>query len=209
MTHYTMGLHDRGGEQIRLLHPLPGARVTQGYGPSTIAYPNWDGHAGVDYSAVVGTPVRAAHDGRCYPGDQGAAGWGRYVTIRALDGACETIYAHLSTVLVNYRDRVAAGQVIGGTGNTGRSTGPHLHFGLRPLPADWDNGYSGWVDPVGYFVEEGDMTDEERERIVTARWNAEEAVREIERIIETLHSARDRLVNETIPKLYAAEGQGT
>lgn len=141
---------------IRLLHPLPGARVTQPFGPSSTSYPYWIGHAGIDYSAVVGTPVRAAHDGTCIVGGKASdtTGYGLYVMVET--ETYETIYAHLSSASVRLGQAVQAGDIIGETGNSGRSTGPHLHFGFRPLPADWDNGYSGWVDPAPYITE-GDM----------------------------------------------------
>jgi murein DD-endopeptidase MepM/ murein hydrolase activator NlpD len=95
-------------------------------------------HAGIDLAAGVGAPVRAALDGTVVSaGNEG--GYGRCVRIRHADGAV-TVYAHLSSISVQ-AGQVAAGQLIGREGNTGQSTGPHLHFEVRyddqpvdPLP---------------------------------------------------------------------------
>ena len=170
-------------------------RVTQAWNPPS--------HYGIDYSCVVGTPIYAAADGVVHCGTD-PAGFGTYVRI---DTGTHYVYAaHLWTVAVREGQQVTAGQVIGASGNTGNSTGPHLHFEVR------DKAGSPWrygaIDP-GLWLMEDDMTDENRERLVTARWNAEEAVRQIEQTIESLQAARKRLVEETIPKLYEVEGQGT
>ena len=113
----------------------PGAgRLTSGYGR------RWGRlHAGIDLASGIGSPVRAAADGRVE-----SAGWeggyGRAVRITHSDGTV-TIYGHMSALLVDSGERVVAGQLIGREGNTGQSTGPHLHFEVRvngtpvnPLP---------------------------------------------------------------------------
>lgn len=69
-----------------------------------------------------------------------------------------TMYAHLSETKVSSAQHVEAGQIIALSGNTGRSTGPHLHFGVCPLPRDVSNGYKGWVNPAPYLQEEEAMT---------------------------------------------------
>jgi murein DD-endopeptidase MepM/ murein hydrolase activator NlpD len=88
-------------------------------------------HTGVDYAAGTGTPVWAAAAGTVtFAGDRGANG-----TLVALrhDGGYETYYAHLSRIASGIEPgvQVAQRQVIGAVGSTGRSTGPHLHFGLK------------------------------------------------------------------------------
>lgn len=135
-----------------LQHPLPGARVTQRFGENAAAYASYGlrGHEGLDYSAPVGTPVRAAHDGDVLRG-QDEGGYGTYVVVSAPN--VRTLYGHLSAITAT--GRVTAGQVIGLSGNTGNSTAPHLHFGVRPVPIAWQNGFKGYVDPEGYFVQEG------------------------------------------------------
>jgi murein DD-endopeptidase MepM/ murein hydrolase activator NlpD len=88
-------------------------------------------HTGIDYAAAPGTPVWAAADGTItFIGDRGPNG--NLVSIRH-DGAFESFYAHLSRFASGLRvgTVVRQRQVIGYVGSTGRSTGPHLHFGLK------------------------------------------------------------------------------
>jgi murein DD-endopeptidase MepM/ murein hydrolase activator NlpD len=83
-------------------------------------------HAGIDLSVPLGTPVWAAQDGIVvFAGGNGA--YGKAVKIEHSHGF-STLYAHNSRVLVHVGQHVKAGQVIGLSGSTGRSTGPHLHF---------------------------------------------------------------------------------
>jgi len=95
-------------------------------------------HDGIDIAAPSGTPVYAFRTGTvAYAGSNG--GYGLYVRIDHGDGVT-SFYGHLSRVDVQVGQRVSLGQTIGLSGNTGRSTGPHLHFGT------WVNGRS--VDPL-------------------------------------------------------------
>jgi murein DD-endopeptidase MepM/ murein hydrolase activator NlpD len=83
-------------------------------------------HRGIDVAQPYGQDVRAAAAGRiAFAGDQGA--YGTTIVIEH-PGGRQTRYAHLSAAGVQPGDLVAAGQVIGQSGNSGRSTGPHLHF---------------------------------------------------------------------------------
>ena len=105
------------------IHPVPGAVRTQGI----------HGYNAVDYGAPVGTPVRAAAGGSVILSRAGGGwngGYGNYVVVDHPNGT-QTLYAHLSKNAVWQGQRVVAGQVIGYVGNTGRSTGPHLHFEVR------------------------------------------------------------------------------
>ena len=88
------------------------------------------GHTGIDYALYLGTPVLAAADGTVRLVAHLQSGYGTHVVIEHEDGL-ETIYAHLSRVSVSIGTRVLAGQTIGLSGNSGRSTGPHLHFEVR------------------------------------------------------------------------------
>lgn len=63
----------------------------------------------------------------------------------------KSLYAHLSEVKVKVGDKVKRGKVIGLSGSTGFSTGPHLHFGIKLKDADINNGYLGYSDPNPYF----------------------------------------------------------
>lgn len=103
-------------------HPVPGAVRTQGI----------HGYNGVDYGAAVGTPIRAAAAGEVIVSKSGGwnGGYGNYIVIRHGNGT-QTLYAHLSANYVAAGEYVASGQTIGAMGNTGRSTGTHLHFEVR------------------------------------------------------------------------------
>jgi len=85
-------------------------------------------HNGIDIAALMGTPIRAAMGGRV-----SAVGFdnvlGNFVIITHPRGY-RTLYAHLSRVRVRQGADVGSGQIIGDVGSTGRSTGPHLHFGV-------------------------------------------------------------------------------
>jgi murein DD-endopeptidase MepM/ murein hydrolase activator NlpD len=86
-------------------------------------------HDGIDIAAPEGAPVAAAADGTVlFAGDQ--AGYGAVVILRH-DGGLVTLYAHNSRVLVREGARVARGDAIARVGQTGRTTGPHLHFEVR------------------------------------------------------------------------------
>ena len=105
------------------IRPLVGGVKTQGI----------HGHNAVDLSGVpIGSPVHAAADGTVIVAkDSGWNGaYGSYVVIAHPNGT-QTLYAHLNSVNVERGDQVKQGQTIGAMGNTGRSTGPHLHFEVR------------------------------------------------------------------------------
>lgn len=90
-------------------------------------------HAGLDIKVNVGDTIRAAFDGKVrVVQNQGRRGYGKYIVIRH-DNGLETVYGHLSKQLVDPDQLVKAGDVIGLGGNTGRSTGSHLHFETRFL----------------------------------------------------------------------------
>ena len=84
-------------------------------------------HNGIDLRVPVGTPIYAAADGRVVIRKNNPDGYGYYLSIQH-DRNYYTVYGHLSQWLVQNGDTVRAGQQIAKSGNTGRSTGPHLHF---------------------------------------------------------------------------------
>lgn len=87
-------------------------------------------HKGLDIKVYIGDTIRAAFSGKVRIVKYEAAGYGKYIVIRHPNGL-ETIYGHLSTQLVAENQVVRAGEPIGLGGNTGRSTGSHLHFETR------------------------------------------------------------------------------
>jgi len=94
------------------------------------------GHNGLDFGIKVGTPVEATMDGKVTYAGWNNQGYGNLVIVE--NGDYKTYYAHLSSIPVSVGDSVAAGTTIGLSGNTGNSTGPHLHYEIRKnnLPID-------------------------------------------------------------------------
>ena len=88
------------------------------------------GHTGIDYALYLGTPVLAACPGIVSRVAHLQSGYGTHVVVDH-DGEKQTVYAHLSRVSVRIGMTVAEGEMIGMSGNTGNSTGPHLHFEVR------------------------------------------------------------------------------
>lgn len=92
-------------------------------------------HSGVDLGAPEGMPVLAAHSGYVRYADWGS-GYGQMVIVEYADGQYQTLYAHLSEILVQAGEAVRPRQVIGKVGSTGGVTGPHLHFELLRRSGD-------------------------------------------------------------------------
>ena len=115
-----------------LKSPLKFAHVTSRFGMRFHPVLEYlKAHQGVDYAAVVGTPVWSVADGTVTVAGNTGAG-GNSVCVRHRNGF-ETCYLHLSSYAAGVRSgaRVAQKQVIGYSGNTGRTTGPHLHFAMK------------------------------------------------------------------------------
>ena len=107
--------------------PTPSTKITSPFGP------RWRRmHNGLDLKVNIGDTIVAAFDGKVRIVRYERRGYGKYVVIRH-DNGLETIYGHLSKQLVEENQLVKAGEVIGLGGNTGRSTGSHLHFETRFL----------------------------------------------------------------------------
>ncbi|WP_456397802.1 peptidoglycan DD-metalloendopeptidase family protein [Desulfurobacterium sp.] len=98
-------------------------------------------HPGVDIANKPGTPVRVTADGKVIRAGWWA-GWGKVVLVKHPSGYI-TIYAHLRRIFVKPGQKVKLGQVIGEMGNTGRSTGPHLHYGIEIN--------NRWVNPMKFL----------------------------------------------------------
>jgi len=91
----------------------------------------WEFHYGIDTRLRIGDSIYSSFDGMVRIVQRGR-NYGNYIVIRHFNGL-ETVYAHLSRPLVRVNQIVRAGEVIGLGGNTGRSTGPHLHYEIRYL----------------------------------------------------------------------------
>lgn len=119
--------------------PLSKIRITQYFGntPFATANPqiyNGKGHTGVDFAASIGTPVLASASGVVSGVAntdivRGCYSYGKWIMVEHPNGL-STLYAHLSLQTVKKGDTISRGQVIGYSGNTGYTTGPHLHFGV-------------------------------------------------------------------------------
>ena len=107
--------------------PTTNTKITSKFGPRRRRM-----HNGIDVKVYIGDTIRAAFSGKVRMVKFERRGYGKYVVIRHENGL-ETIYGHLSKQLVNEDQYVEAGEVIGLGGNTGRSTGSHLHFETRFL----------------------------------------------------------------------------
>ncbi|PWW04359.1 murein DD-endopeptidase MepM/ murein hydrolase activator NlpD [Hoeflea marina] len=110
--------------------PAPGAKITSVFGNrrdpflGRLAF-----HGGIDFRVAIGTPVHATGAGRVITAGR-SGGYGNMVEIDHGEGLT-TRYGHLSKIRVKVGDQITAGETIAASGNTGRSTGPHLHYEIR------------------------------------------------------------------------------
>jgi murein DD-endopeptidase MepM/ murein hydrolase activator NlpD len=109
-------------------------------------------HSGQDFAVPVGTDVRAVHSGTVVKAGGNGAGdgpaYGNAVVIEHADGTY-TQYAHLSEIDVTIGQKVKTGDTIALSGNTGNSSGPHLHFEVRTTPD-----YGSAIDPMKHLREQ-------------------------------------------------------
>lgn len=108
--------------QLTLLSPVNGYVVTSPYGMRSGRF-----HTGIDLAVPTGTHIYAAESGTVIRSTNSGGGYGKYIIVKHSNGV-STLYAHCSSLLVSVGDTVSKGDVIARSGNTGRSTGPHLHF---------------------------------------------------------------------------------
>ena len=127
------GYYTLDGKSLRrayLSSPVEFSRISSGF--SMRFHPilqKWRAHLGTDFAATTGTPARTVGDGVVeFSGVQN--GYGNVVFIKHRNGH-ETVYAHLSKLLVQRGQNVSQGQTVGLVGSTGWATGPHLHFEFR------------------------------------------------------------------------------
>ncbi|WP_162687770.1 M23 family metallopeptidase [Bradymonas sediminis] len=180
--------YDEKGENMKrqfLKSPLASVRVTSSYGRRFHpVLKKGKMHNGVDYGAPIGTKIRAVADGKVvYAGYKGANG--NLIVLSHANGY-RTIYAHLSKINKQVRPgkRVSKKQIIGRVGNTGRSTGPHLHFGMK------HNGR--YIDPSKVDAERGEPL------------KGSERARFLDDIVEPLSKRLNKALEKTGYKLEAA-----
>lgn len=158
--------------KLKLYYPVSPFLLNQGFGSPSPVYTGLGllGHNGLDFNARDGQIIRAAHGGEVtFTGEDGSGGLG--IVIRTLEkfeynggeSYFKTIYWHIQRggFLVKAGDIVKSLQPIARANNTGLSSGPHLHFGLKPQyqgENNWEwwnieqeNGYKGAIDPAPYF----------------------------------------------------------
>jgi len=136
--------------EISLARPLPTGKgyVSQWFGEHPDWYKKYGlyAHNGIDYAVASGTQVLAAHGGTIYIGND-PSGYGLWV--RIVGSSFQTIYGHNSKFLFAAGDKVELGQPIALSGNTGNSTGPHVHFSIK-VNGMRNPGYANWIDPVPF-----------------------------------------------------------
>lgn len=124
------------------IRPVKTGKITAGMYYSSGKY-----HDAVDFGVSVGTPVYAAADGIVVTSTWGGSdSYGYYIKIKHYNGLY-TLYAHGSSLVAKVGQEVKQGQLIMYSGNTGNSTGPHLHFEVRVAPG----GYNNRVNPLNYL----------------------------------------------------------
>jgi len=123
-------------------------RLTQGFGERPEVYRSrfgLPGHNGIDWGMPVGVPILAVAGGKVIVRHTSATGFGRYIKLQHTWG--QSLYAHLSEFKVEVGDVLEQGQMVGLSGNSGFSTGPHLHFGIRVKPYSTGDGWYGYTNP--------------------------------------------------------------
>ncbi len=140
-----------------LATPYPGRLgIAQLWGENAAFYSRYTydgvslrGHNGVDFLATMGTNVIAVDGGQVTLTGFEAGGFGNYILLSHSWG--QSIYAHLQSINVQQGQDVGRGAVIGVSGNSGDSSGPHLHFAIRINPYVRTDGWGGFSDPLPYL----------------------------------------------------------
>ncbi|MEU7564417.1 M23 family metallopeptidase [Streptomyces fradiae] len=131
--------------------PVAGYTLTAGYNQGGAMWTNK--HSGQDFAVPVGTPVKAVHGGTVVKAGPNGGGdgpaYGNAIVIKHPNGTYSQ-YAHLSKIGVKPGAKVKTGQLIAKSGNTGNSSGPHLHFEIRTTP-----NYGSSLNPAKFLRAEG------------------------------------------------------
>jgi hypothetical protein len=144
---------------IVLLPPLRNPIISQYLGEQAVDYSPMPGHPGLDYACPPGTVLRAVHDGVVWVGAAPAySAYGTYCWLECRNDAIGpfwVVYGHCSRILAEHKEVVKAGNIIALSGNTGRSTGPHLHLGIETTIAN--AGYRDSHDPTYFWWNPADF----------------------------------------------------
>lgn len=164
------GRYPNTNAPFELIAPVANPYITQGFGANPAEYNKWGlpGHEGLDYRAAVGSQILATADGVISEiREDGGKPWQQYpygnqLRISHRDGEYTTVYAHLSEITCALGQRVAAGDVVALSGNTGNSSGPHLHFTLKrrgstAMGSGWPNDI---VNPLPYMAKRSQAVEE-------------------------------------------------
>ncbi|MFR7545167.1 MAG: murein hydrolase activator EnvC family protein [Clostridia bacterium] len=137
------GSNSGGGVSSKgFIRPVKSGKIT-----ATMYYSSGKYHGAVDFGVSVGTPVYAAADGIVVTSTWGGSdSYGYYVKIKHYNGYY-TLYAHASSLVAKVGQEVKQGDLIMYSGNTGNSTGPHLHYEVRKSPG----GYNDRVNPMNFL----------------------------------------------------------
>lgn len=152
-------IFNQGWAQIR-------PKISQYFGLNPAMYSKFKlkGHNGIDYSCPIGTSVFAPMDGIVEIKDEGKEKYGLHIKLRNPIKACEVVLGHLDKILVVSGQKVSLGDKIAISGNSGYSTGAHLHEGFRLLKYDdfkyifkwevlnYNNGFAGYIDHLEFIV---------------------------------------------------------
>jgi len=140
-------------------------RISQKFGKNKQMYAQFgmNGHNGIDYGVPIGTPIFSPIEGEAQVVFS-SSGYGKHVRIRSEVKGKEIVIGHFSEIFIKDGDTIGLGDKIGLSGNTGYSTGPHVHIGLRLLDGvgkapiwkrgikDYGNGFYGYIDPLPYMI---------------------------------------------------------
>lgn len=178
--------------------------ITQAFGEAASGYP----HRGVDFGVVIGTPVYAPCAGKVVQFTNSFTQWNGEMVRSFGNGVCIemgggwwTLLAHLSQVVVNIGDTVKAGQIVGYSGNTGVSTGPHLHWQLCDSPA-FPIDINQSRDPLAYIVagEEDEPMTKTEKGLLNIAWG------DFGRALDCYHALRGPNSTDAIRGLLPDEG---
>jgi murein DD-endopeptidase MepM/ murein hydrolase activator NlpD len=133
---YSQNLLSRSDKYIKTIRKMPlgypmRGKITSAFGRRSDPFNNRPAfHAGIDLKGSIGQKINATADGIVKTSSYDKNGFGNYVVLLHGNGY-ETVFGHMQKRLVKKGERVQRGQVVGLMGNTGRSTGPHLHYEVR------------------------------------------------------------------------------